>query len=390
MRHIKQQNKQARGTGVGWQRWALNIGAVLGSLCLTAAALTLVLGLKPLIFASGSMGPGIPTGSLGLAIATPAADVVPGQVVSVVSSDGTRVTHRVVSADPRTGLVLKGDANTVADLQPYTAQIVDRVFFSVPGLGYVAGFLGQPWVYFLGGLLCALLVYIAFFRKDADPGTPGPDAGDDAGLVGPEEGRADWGRYSSLSVPAQAPARAFRPGGRRPARAMPRAVAVLVALALVVPAGLSVRAEPTRAAFVGKADAHTAVSAARLLPATSVKCNQTSDKEVVDIKWDAPAAGLVPAMGYRISVLVGGKSNSETLGASVRTETLSIKDGNGLLGAVLGLLVDILSLLLPYSYPVTVSVVALYPNGWESAPATYGTLVAANKGVLLGGKTLTC
>ncbi|WP_150117061.1 S24/S26 family peptidase [Arthrobacter sp. ERGS1:01] len=402
--------------GPGWQRWALNIGAVLGSLCLVLAALTLVLGIKPLIFASGSMGPGIPTGSLGLAISTPAADAVPGQVVSVVTSDGTRITHRLVSRTPDGGLILKGDANAVADLQPYMAQTVDRLFFSVPVLGFVASALGQPWVYFLGGLLCAMLVYLAFVRKDAGTeggagsgngagkgSSAGPGArlpreqGPDSPLAGsvpgsgPVQRRADWGRYSSLSVPAETPAGGFgiiRRLARR--RTLQGTVAVLAALAIVVPAGFAARAEPTQASFTGSAAAKASVTAATMPAPTTLSCSQTADKESVDFNWKAPVNSPVPPIGYRLSVLVGGKSNSETLASDVLTERLSMQNANGLLGAVLSLLVDILSILIPYSYPVTVSVVAIYPNGWESAPATYDTLVAANKGALFGGKMLTC
>lgn len=348
MRHVKRTLHRGRGRvpGVGparvgcpagarWQRWGLNIGAVLGSLCLVFAALTLLFGVKPLIFASGSMGPGIPTGSLGLAIATPAADVLPGQVVSVVTSDGTRVTHRVVSKSPDGGLVLKGDANAVADLQPYTAQTVDKLFFNVPVLGFVAGALGQPWVYFLGGLLCAVLVYVAFLRKEGDHGagtggSPGADKGNGSGQgalrppapgqdpsaraslhnTGPVQRLADWGRYSSLSVPATAPAGGLQIARRLVrGRALQGTVAVLAALALGLPAGLAVRAEPTMASFTGSAGAHAGVTAL-LLPTVpgALSCQTTTVLVLVgaDLKWDS--AGLPSGTRYVVEMVGSDKT----------------------------------------------------------------------------------
>ncbi|WP_347038196.1 hypothetical protein AAHB37_16560 [Glutamicibacter halophytocola] len=90
-----------------FQKILLNTCAVLGTLCLAMAVLALVFGFKPLVFASGSMSPGIPTGSLGLAVPATVQEVVVGDVVSVVNSGNQRITHRVVEKVPG-GLVLKG------------------------------------------------------------------------------------------------------------------------------------------------------------------------------------------------------------------------------------------------------------------------------------------
>ena len=384
------------------------------------AALTLLFGIKPLIFASGSMGPGIPTGALGLAIATPAAEVVPGQVVSVVTSDGTRVTHRVVSKSPDGGLILKGDANAVADLQPYKVQTVDRLLFSVPVLGFVASALGQPWVYFLGGLLCAVLVYVAFLRRDTrteggtgsgagrdtapGPGsrrsyTPGPDSRRPGSQPSsdPLQRRADWGRYSALSVPAEIPA-----GGSRIARRLARrrtlqgTVAVLAALAIVVPAGLAVRAEPTRASFTGSAAAKGSLTAATMPMPEHVKCAKGSDDQTIMFTWDPPAAGVMASTGYNLSVQVNNSDGSPSatnkisavqLGTGVMSYSLDINNSGGLLGALLGLLGD---LLIPYNYTATVKISATYPNGWSSAPVVFNQVNATNGGLLGPAKKLTC
>ncbi len=92
----------------------LDVGAVLGLLCILAALAHTFLGVSLLAFRSGSMAPAIETGALALAVERPVADLRPGDVVSVVDPDGVRVTHRLVEATSD-GLLLKGDANPAPD-----------------------------------------------------------------------------------------------------------------------------------------------------------------------------------------------------------------------------------------------------------------------------------
>lgn len=171
---------------------ALNLGAIAGLFCVLAAAASFLFGIKPLIFRSGSMSPDIPTGALALSKTTPAGDLEVGDVVSVENEKGTRITHRVyeiVSSDGSTSvLILKGDANQDADITPYTVTEADRVFFSVPGLGYAVSWLSSPAAIFLGGALVGGVMVLAFGpgskRKDDDS-----DADSDAsqGLPGSHE-----------------------------------------------------------------------------------------------------------------------------------------------------------------------------------------------------------
>lgn len=142
----------------------LTAGAVVGSLCLLVALAGLVAGVKPLLFRSGSMSPRIPVGSLALARPVDAADLRDGDVVSVIASDGTRVTHRIVdiggTGTTRT-LTLQGDTNPTPDPETYPVRRADRVFWSLPLVGYAVAFLGsRPGLFLLGGLMFALLVVI--------------------------------------------------------------------------------------------------------------------------------------------------------------------------------------------------------------------------------------
>ncbi|POH74929.1 hypothetical protein [Arthrobacter glacialis] len=358
-----------------WERCLLNAGAALGLLCLVLAGLALVLGLKPLIAISGSMSPGIPVGSLALAMPTAAAEVAPGQVVSVVASNGTRITHRVVSADPVTGLVLKGDANPVADLQPYSFGPADRVVFSVPFLGYVASWLSSPWVFGLGGLLCAYLLYVAFFRSDAGR----------SGNV-PAEGSA------SDSVPV---AGAGGPGTRR--SKWLGAGAIVAALAVVIPLGVVNRIEATQAAWTASAVASATVTALNTEQPKDLNCVRGSSDTKINFSWGAPQPGPLPLTGYVVRAYVSGGSSTgvraDTLTPATRSVTLDQIADNGLLGNLLGLLLGGL-IGTNYDYTITFEVSAQYGSAWVSAPLAHHTVNATAKGAILGillpTKKLTC
>ncbi len=162
----------------------LNLGAGLGVLCVLAAVASIGLGIRPLIFRSGSMGPAIDTGALGLARTVPAAELAVGDVVSVVNDRGVRVTHRIQTlryASPTATMTLRGDANPTADPAPYVVLEVDRLFFSVNDVGYVVSALSSPWGTFGSGLLAGALLMYAFGRR----GTREPAGDRERDLIGP-------------------------------------------------------------------------------------------------------------------------------------------------------------------------------------------------------------
>lgn len=145
---------------------ALTVGALAGLICVLFAAGSMLFGIKPLVFRSGSMSPEITTGSLALSRTVPAVDVSVGDIVSVVNDQGVRVSHRVHEIDSVAGnsavLTLKGDANREPDITPYTVTEVDRIFFSIGGFGYAVAWLSGPLAIFLGGAFVGGLLAIAF------------------------------------------------------------------------------------------------------------------------------------------------------------------------------------------------------------------------------------
>lgn len=165
---------------------ALWLGAVLGVLCLLMAAVAWLYDVRPLVFRSDSMSPEIRAGALAIAREVPADELHDGDVVSVVSDDGTRVTHRIVGISPTASgakLTLKGDANATPDREEYEVATAHRVWFDVPWLGRVVNAARSPWGLLLSGGFVALLLASAFGGgRSNDSGGDGR-RGD--GLVGP-------------------------------------------------------------------------------------------------------------------------------------------------------------------------------------------------------------
>jgi signal peptidase len=124
----------------------LTTTAILGLFSVILVVGGAVARVTPLIVVSGSMEPTIPTGSLLFAAEKPASDVRIGDIVTLDRADGRgSVTHRVIATTETKGgaftLELRGDANRLADFEPYVAETVMTYVGHVPHLGNVALFL---------------------------------------------------------------------------------------------------------------------------------------------------------------------------------------------------------------------------------------------------------
>jgi signal peptidase len=104
---------------------------------------------------SGSMEPAIPVGGVVVTCPVSPEDVRAGDIITF-RSGGHHVTHRVtavVEGSPAR-FVTRGDANEDADPVPVaTGDVVGRVLFSLPFLGYLAAFVRTP-----AGFVLTLLV----------------------------------------------------------------------------------------------------------------------------------------------------------------------------------------------------------------------------------------
>ncbi len=164
-----------KGVGQTAREVFLTVGALLGVLCIVATVAGVAFDVKPLVFRSGSMSPAIHTGDLAVSRTVEASALKAGDIVSVVNSEGNRVTHRLVNAasqgDARQ-LTLKGDANTVADAEVYTVDKAERVLFHIPKAGYLVNAAASPaGVFTLGVYVTAMLLLV--FRGKGPKDGPG-------------------------------------------------------------------------------------------------------------------------------------------------------------------------------------------------------------------------
>lgn len=257
-------------------RVLLTATAGIGVAAVVLALLGVFLGVKPLLFRSGSMSPAIPAGALAFARPVDAGSIHPGDVVSVINSAGTRVTHRVVATEPQAGgptlLTLRGDANPVADSEKYPVQKADRVFFSVPWLGYVVAFLNAPLgIFLMGGF--AVLVLIYAFRRNG------------------------------------------RRGGRHRRAASSLAVATLAAGAIV-----SGGTTGTMAAFTDNGTITSGpVAAGTLSPPTGMSCSGAGLLVSPTISWTAPTTGVLTnnyLVTYRSGSATAAPTTAQVTGTS--------------------------------------------------------------------------
>lgn len=114
-------------------------------------------GFEALIVQSGSMGPGIPAGSLAVAdMRCGYSSIEKGDIIIFQAGEG-RVMHRAYAVTEK-GIETKGDANEVTDgITTTHRNFRGRVVFHIPFLGLLAE--GMRWLCPVAG---AVLVYLLF------------------------------------------------------------------------------------------------------------------------------------------------------------------------------------------------------------------------------------
>ncbi len=256
---------------------------------MAAAVAVTFFGFSFLIFRSGSMAPEITTGSLALAHTVPATEIREGDVVSVLTLTGERITHRVITStirDDGAALVLQGDANGAPDEEIYLVSEAEREIFSVPYLGYLVSVLLSP-AGAVAVVCFALMLVLAGFNGQSRT-TPSS---------GPRRGRASH--------------RAPRRGNTW--------VKVTASFSTVLIGVLGVGGSATAAAFSDDATLNLGTfSAVTLSPPTNVRCVPAgSGNNDSYIAWDAPT-GVAPT-GYQVSYL--GSGNNPPFGSVLVTST---------------------------------------------------------------------
>lgn len=262
----------------GAKQVLLTAGAVIGALCILTTVGAALFGLRPLVFESGSMSPTIATGDLAIAHEVDASSLERGQVVSVPTGSGTRVTHRIVSVEHRGDqavLRLRGDANRVADAAPYVVDHADRVLFHLPKVGYVVTWLSGPTGLFVLGLYAAFLLSVLLRRPAAAP-APAP-------LTSEER----------VVPPSGSPHRGARGGGDGTRdRLLGGGLGVVLLLGAGAGVATAAVSRPTLAAWRDAASVSgTRLTVYAVPPASGLTCSTSSGQRVV-FSWSGSAAGV--------------------------------------------------------------------------------------------------
>jgi len=119
------------------------VGYVLSAILITFAGLSATGVMKARIVLTGSMSPTINPGDIVLLAKPTTLQPHVGSIVAYTARrfDGTVVatfTHRIVSGDPQSGFVVKGDANPSPDIQhPKMSDITGVAFFTIPLIGKI-------------------------------------------------------------------------------------------------------------------------------------------------------------------------------------------------------------------------------------------------------------
>lgn len=164
-------------------RILLDVLALGGLVCILLVVASFVFKVSIVMFATGSMSPTIPAGSIALVREVPATEIEVGDVVTVDRDPELPVTHRVLEIQGVDGdlvtFTMQGDDNVDPDPFPYVETTVREVLWSAPGLANAVVRLQDPFV--LGGITlgATVLVTWAFWprRRDEVPEVQRVDEG---------------------------------------------------------------------------------------------------------------------------------------------------------------------------------------------------------------------
>jgi signal peptidase len=154
---------------------ALVLCALAGLLSVGWWIVSAFLGLGLVSFATGSMSPKYPTGSIAVSAPIALSAVRVGDVVTVQRGGGLApITHRVIGIDVAASghaasVRLKGDANAVPDPSPYEVTALRRVVMPLPPIADALRYTGSPVVVAGVGALIVGSIAFAFWPERIRP-----------------------------------------------------------------------------------------------------------------------------------------------------------------------------------------------------------------------------
>jgi len=162
-RHRRRTPLRRAGQAALWAVFAL-VMVVLAAV----VVLPRVLGAVPLAVLTSSMEPTLPPGTLVVSQPVETAQLRAGDVITFQphSGDPMLITHRIIAlgyrADGELTFTTRGDNNSQPDSPIVADQVMGKVIYNVPYVGYVTRAFGgeQGWVVSVGGAL--LIAYAVF------------------------------------------------------------------------------------------------------------------------------------------------------------------------------------------------------------------------------------
>lgn len=105
-------------------------------------------GYSALTILSNSMQPEFSEGDVIFIKQTQANELEQGDIITFGTREGNRVTHRITEThnqENQISFTTKGDNNNVIDAEPVQeGQVIGKVLFSIPMLGFISRFLSEP------------------------------------------------------------------------------------------------------------------------------------------------------------------------------------------------------------------------------------------------------
>ncbi len=149
------------------------LGVTLAILLMVAATLTYFaphLGWRVDVLCSGSMEPQLSAGDLVVTRPVAPEAVLVGDIITFypTAAHENLVTHRVIGIQEHSPLFFqtKGDANALPDPFDVPARnLVGKVGFHAPYLGYVTAFLKTPWGFLLALVIPGFILLTMYLRS---------------------------------------------------------------------------------------------------------------------------------------------------------------------------------------------------------------------------------
>lgn len=194
-----QQDRQQKNSVFKSVRSILSTLLTVAVILLAAALVGVRLfGYTPYAVLSGSMEPTYHVGSVVYVKDVPAEEIQVGDSITFVrNAGGTHITHRVVAIDAENrSFVTRGDSNATVDAVPVLFEnVVGRVDYSLPYLGYLSYYLSRPPGLYWGLAAAVVLLMFTFVVPELlSTGKRGKRAGSAASPEAPQMEPALTGR----------------------------------------------------------------------------------------------------------------------------------------------------------------------------------------------------